>query len=197
MRTRAAGLPAAPQTITPKIDLSHVSKPGDVMKAILAKKQEEEAEARKSHVPARARSASRIECSSKAGAPRSGCRSTACCCSRAAGAAQDRAAAAPRAAIIPPAPPAIASRPPAGAVVAKAPVAAATARPVVAVVPPAAVVKPPATAVPPQNGHSAINLRAAAPKPPLRLRPFRRSLSLPRLLKSPAAAPVMRSCASA
>src|SRR3569833_1504032 len=39
------------QTITPKIDLSHVSKPGDVMKAILAKKQEQEAEARKSHVP--------------------------------------------------------------------------------------------------------------------------------------------------
>src|SRR5512142_1110455 len=33
----------ASQAITPKIDLSHVSKPGDVMKAILAKKQEEEA----------------------------------------------------------------------------------------------------------------------------------------------------------
>ena len=31
------------QAITPKIDLSHVSKPGDVMKAILAKKQEQEA----------------------------------------------------------------------------------------------------------------------------------------------------------
>src|SRR5689334_20523536 len=41
----------ASQAITPKIDLSHVSKPGDVMKAILAKKQEQEAEARKSHVP--------------------------------------------------------------------------------------------------------------------------------------------------
>ena len=39
----------ASQTITPKIDLSHVSKPGDVMKAILAKKQEQEAEARRSH----------------------------------------------------------------------------------------------------------------------------------------------------
>ncbi len=36
-----------PQGIAPKIDLSHVSKPGDVMKAILAKKQEDEAEARK------------------------------------------------------------------------------------------------------------------------------------------------------
>jgi len=33
----------ASQAITPKIDLSHVSKPGDVMKAILAKKQEQEA----------------------------------------------------------------------------------------------------------------------------------------------------------
>src|ERR1700739_79574 len=34
---------AAAQTVTPKIDLSHISKPGDVMKAILAKKQEAEA----------------------------------------------------------------------------------------------------------------------------------------------------------
>ena len=33
----------APQGITPKIDLSHISKPGDVLKAILAKKQEDEA----------------------------------------------------------------------------------------------------------------------------------------------------------
>src|SRR6266568_5513125 len=41
------------KSITPKIDLSHVSKPGDVMKAILAKKQEQEAEARKGSAPAR------------------------------------------------------------------------------------------------------------------------------------------------
>ena len=41
----------APQAITPKIDLSHISKPGDVLKAILAKKQEEEQEARQSHAP--------------------------------------------------------------------------------------------------------------------------------------------------
>jgi len=47
----AAGSSRAAQTIAPKIDLSHVSKPGDVMKAILAKKQEEEAEARRSHLP--------------------------------------------------------------------------------------------------------------------------------------------------
>src|ERR1700679_3889541 len=39
--------------IQPKIDLSHVSKPGDVMKAILAKKQEAEEDARQSHAPAR------------------------------------------------------------------------------------------------------------------------------------------------
>ncbi|MGA9464497.1 MAG: translation initiation factor IF-2 N-terminal domain-containing protein, partial [Terracidiphilus sp.] len=39
-----------PQAIAPKIDLSHVSKPGDVMKAILAKKQEEEAEAHRPHL---------------------------------------------------------------------------------------------------------------------------------------------------
>ncbi len=42
------------QGIAPKIDLSHVSKPGDVMKAILAKKQEEEAQARRSQLPPRA-----------------------------------------------------------------------------------------------------------------------------------------------
>src|SRR5262249_41381335 len=41
----------ASQAFTPKIDFSHVSKPGDVMKAILAKKKEDEAEARKSQVP--------------------------------------------------------------------------------------------------------------------------------------------------
>jgi translation initiation factor IF-2 len=43
----------APQAITPKIDLSHVSKPGDVLKAILANKQKEELEARQSHAPVR------------------------------------------------------------------------------------------------------------------------------------------------
>src|SRR5215472_5873688 len=43
----------APQGIQPKVDLSHVSKPGDVMKAILARKQEAEDAARRSHAPAR------------------------------------------------------------------------------------------------------------------------------------------------
>jgi translation initiation factor IF-2 len=39
------------QAVAPKIDLSHVSKPGDVMKAILAKKQEDEAVARRPSTP--------------------------------------------------------------------------------------------------------------------------------------------------
>jgi translation initiation factor IF-2 len=41
------------QGIQPKVDLSHISKPGDALKAILAKKQEDEAAARRSHVPFR------------------------------------------------------------------------------------------------------------------------------------------------
>src|ERR1700679_3031805 len=43
----------ATQGVQPKIDLSHVSKPGDVLKAILANKKKEEQDARASHVPAR------------------------------------------------------------------------------------------------------------------------------------------------
>src|ERR1700757_2106186 len=41
------------QAIQPKVDLSHISKPGDALKAILAKKQEDEAAARRSHAPVR------------------------------------------------------------------------------------------------------------------------------------------------
>src|SRR5947209_1744611 len=41
------------QTLQPKVDLSHISKPGDALKAILAKKQEDELAARRSHAPAR------------------------------------------------------------------------------------------------------------------------------------------------
>ena len=48
-----SGSSRAPQGLQPKIDLSHVSKPGDVLKAILANKQKEEQEARQSHAPAR------------------------------------------------------------------------------------------------------------------------------------------------
>src|ERR1035441_2013382 len=49
----SAPVSRAPQAIAPKIDLSHISKPGDVLKAVLAKKQEEEDEARKSRLPQR------------------------------------------------------------------------------------------------------------------------------------------------
>src|SRR3954451_19352359 len=41
----------AQQGIQPKVDLSHISKPGDALKAILAKKQEDELAARRSHLP--------------------------------------------------------------------------------------------------------------------------------------------------
>jgi hypothetical protein len=47
----AASQSRRPQGIVPMIDLSHVSKPGDVMKAILSKKREEEEEARERHKP--------------------------------------------------------------------------------------------------------------------------------------------------
>ncbi|HEY6489034.1 MAG TPA: translation initiation factor IF-2 [Terracidiphilus sp.] len=144
----AAGLSRGAQAIAPKIDLSHVSKPGDVMKAILAKKQEEEAEAHKPHLPARpaavappqppakpapsviaapAAPPARVEPRKIVPAPRP----------------------APPIVAAPPAPRAIASKPPVGPVVAKAPAGLPPARPVVAVVPPAVavVVKPPAPPV--------------------------------------------------
>jgi translation initiation factor IF-2 len=135
---------AAP-TITPKIDLSHISKPGDVLKAILAKKKEEEEEARypqgvaKPAAPAIAPAPS-APVTAKPAAP----------------AAAAPAPPAPRK-IVPqprsapqitqaPATPAIASRPPSGPVVAKAPAGAApSTRPVVVVAPPpgTVAVKPP------------------------------------------------------
>jgi translation initiation factor IF-2 len=135
----------APQAIAPKIDLSHISKPGDVLKAIQAKKQEEEDEARKSRLP--------LKRTTAAPAPE-----------------PTRPAPAAVVAVKPPAappkpeprkivpqprsappiiaqPPAIATRPPAKAVVAKAP--AAVQRPVVVVAPPTVVVKPPAKSAKP------------------------------------------------
>jgi len=159
------------QGIAPKIDLSHVSKPGDVMKAILAKKQEDEAGARRIQPPARpapvaAPAAPAKPASSVVAAPP-------------AAAAATRPE--PRK-IMPPvrqAPPivaaspaarAIASKPPVGPVVAKAPAGAAPARPAVAVVPPAVtvVVKPP---VPPpgpspaREGQTHVAEAAPAVKP--------------------------------
>ncbi|MBS1801754.1 MAG: translation initiation factor IF-2 [Acidobacteria bacterium] len=171
----------AAQAITPKIDLSHVSKPGDVMKAILAKKQEQEAEARKSLVPP-----------SKAAAPPVVAKATA----KPAAPPPTAAAAPPTAparpeprkivpqprpapAIVPPATPAIASKPPAGTVVAKAPAGAVAPRPAVTVVPPQNVVVKPPVAVPPapatqpkpaateQAPAAAKPVVVVAPKPPV------------------------------
>ncbi|MGD0902112.1 MAG: translation initiation factor IF-2 N-terminal domain-containing protein, partial [Terracidiphilus sp.] len=141
----------ASQVITPKIDLSHVSKPGDALKAVLAAKLKEEQEARQSRVPAApVRTPPPPPAPARPAAPPA-----------AAAAPQPvrpeprRVVPPPRSAppiVVPPAPPAIASRPPAGPVVAKAPAgAAAPARPVVVVAPPpaAVVVKPPVAPVAP------------------------------------------------
>src|SRR5579863_8076072 len=51
LESYAASQSREPQGIAPKIDLSRISKPGDLLKAILAKKREEEEEARQSHKP--------------------------------------------------------------------------------------------------------------------------------------------------
>ena len=134
----------ASQTITPKIDLSHISKPGDVMKAILAKKKEEEEEARHAHAPARPVPTPPVV---KAAAPVAPLPPPAPPKPVAAPARPEprkivpQPRSAPPIVAPPPAPPAIASRPPAGPVIAKAPATvAAPARPVVVVAPPPATV---------------------------------------------------------
>ncbi|MDE3201114.1 MAG: translation initiation factor IF-2 [Acidobacteriota bacterium] len=129
--------------VAPKIDLSHVSKPGDVMKAILARKQESEAASRKA--PAAPRPAATVV--------KQPARSTAApTAAPVAPAKQEprkivpQVRQAPNIIAKPPAAPAIASRPPSGPVVAKAPAGTGSVRPAVVVAPPAAtvVVKPPA-----------------------------------------------------
>jgi translation initiation factor IF-2 len=176
---------AAP-AIQPKIDLSHISKPGDVLKAILAKKKEDEEEARHPHKPA---------------APAAKAPAT-----PAPPAAKPAAAAAP-AAPAPPAPrkivpqprsapqitqappaPAIASRPPSGPVVAKAPAGAVGSRPVVVVAPPpgTVVVKPPVAAAKEEP-------RAAekpAAKAPVAAAPAAPALAVPVALAPQAEVPV-------
>ncbi len=135
---------AAP-TITPKIDLSHISKPGDVLKAILAKKKEEEEEARHPHVAAKpAAPAVTVKAPVNAAPPTA--KPTAAAPAAPAAPAPRKIVPQPRSAppiVRPPATPAIATRPPSGPVVAKAP---AGARPVVVVAPPpgTVVIKPPA-----------------------------------------------------
>jgi translation initiation factor IF-2 len=138
----------APQGITPKIDLSRVSKPGDVMKAILANKQKEEGEARQSHAPARVKAAPAepLQAAPPAVAPVAPP-------AQSARPEPRKVVPQPRQAppVVVPAPttPAIASRPPSGPVVAKAPAGAVSApRHAVVVTPPpvTVVVKPPVTA---------------------------------------------------
>jgi len=143
--TASAPASRAPQAIAPKIDLSHISKPGDVLKAILAKKQEEEAEARKSRLPVK-----RTAEPEKPPAPPTRPAPPVAVAAKppAAPAKPEPRKIVPQPRSAPPIvaqPPAIASRPPAKAVVAKAPAGAAP-RPAVVVTPPAVavVVKPPA-----------------------------------------------------
>ena len=134
----------APQAIAPKIDLSHISKPGDVLKAIQAKKQEEEAEARKSRLPLK-RTAATPAPEPARPAPAA----VVAVKPQATPAKPEPRKIVPQPRSAPPIvspPPAIATRPPAKAVVAKAPAAAQ--RPVVTVVvkPPAKSAKLPVTA---------------------------------------------------
>src|ERR1700678_1662870 len=146
---QGAGASSRPQQgIQPKIDLSHVSKPGDVLKAILAKKQEAETEARQSHAPARTQPPAVVPAKPVA---------TPAPVAPAAAAPvrpeprkivpQPRSA--PPIVVAPPAQPAIASRPPSGAVVAKPPAGAVAAtRPSVVAAPHVAVVVKPPVAQP-------------------------------------------------
>ena len=145
----SGGFSRASQTITPKIDLSHVSKPGDALKAVLAAKHKEEQDARQSHAPARPPSAATPAKPASAPPPVAAPTPSAPVVAR----PEPRkifpqARQAPPIVVAPASTPAIVSRPPAGTVVAKPPVGVvASTRPVVVVAPPAGtvVVKHPAT----------------------------------------------------
>src|SRR5258708_23072503 len=122
--SRGSAQSRAPQGLQPKVDLSHISKPGDALKAILAKKQEQEDAARRSQFPARSATPAAPQPVAAKPAPPT------------VAAAPPPAAARPEPRkimppvrqeprILPPsAQPAIASRPPANPVVAKAPAGA-------------------------------------------------------------------------
>jgi len=140
----------AQQGIAPKIDLSHISKPGDVLKAVLAKKQEEEAAARQSHAPAKPEVTPPAQTPARPAPPVIAVAPPAATAARP---EPRKIVPLPRSAppiiVHPPIPPAIATRPPVKPVVAKAPArAVAGQRPAVVVAPPVAVVvKPPAAPV--------------------------------------------------
>jgi translation initiation factor IF-2 len=153
----------AQQGIVPKIDLSHISKPGDVLKAILAKKEEEtrghqtQQKPVVATVPPAAGVAVRPPVVAVVAPPAQG--------SAQARPEPRKIVPQPRQAppiVAHPAAPAIASRPPATAVVARPPAAIASQapRPAVAVVPPAtpAAPKPPVAA-------AASPVQPAAPAP--------------------------------
>ncbi len=147
------------QTITPKIDLSHISKPGDALKAVLAKKKEEEEEARRSRLPVKPPAA----VVAKTPPPRPAAAAVPAPPARP---EPRKIVPAPRQAppIVapPPVTPAIASHPPATPVIAKAPVSAHSTRQTVAVAPQVVVVKPP-PAPPAQEEHPSAAEKPSAP----------------------------------
>ncbi|HET6207472.1 MAG TPA: translation initiation factor IF-2, partial [Terracidiphilus sp.] len=137
---------------------------GDALKAILAKKQEDEAAARRSHAPVRPPAAPQPQ------APAKPAPAVVAVAHPPAAPARPEprkivppVRQAPQIISAPPSSPAIASKPPATPVVAKAPAAAVPARPAVAVVPPqaVAVVKPPAAPAVPARAVET----PSAPKP--------------------------------
>src|SRR5580693_8102885 len=135
----------ASQGQQPKIDLSHVSKPGDVLKAILANKQKEEQDARASHAPMRPQPSPAVSVARPAPPPAPSAPVAAAAPPVAPARPEPRRIvpqprSAPPIVVQPPAAPAIASRPPAGAVVARPPAGAAAVRP------PVVVIAPPSTA---------------------------------------------------
>ncbi|MGA2249866.1 translation initiation factor IF-2 [Terracidiphilus sp.] len=148
----SAGFSRTQQGLQPKVDLSNISKPGDALKAILARKQEQEDAARRSHAP--------VKPAAAATAPATPARPAAVAAPEPrpeANPAPRKIVPAPRQApniIIPSSTPAIAGRPPAAAVVAKAPVSAVapSARPAVATAPPSTVVVRPPAVVTPKPG---------------------------------------------
>jgi translation initiation factor IF-2 len=107
------------QEITPKIDLSHISKPGDVMKAILARKKEEEEEVRHAHAPAKPPAAPPPAKPSAPAAPAAAAPPAAAPARPEPRKIVPQPRSAPPIVSAPPSTPAIASRPPSGPVVAK------------------------------------------------------------------------------
>jgi len=185
----------AAQTIVPKIDLSHISKPGDVLKAIEAKKKEAEEEARRSHLPAKPPAQPVVAKPPVHTAP----------AATPAAAAPARpeprkifppTRSAPPIVVAPPAAPAIASRTPSGPVVAKAPAGAVPAARTVVVVapPPASVVVKPPVAPPIREEKPAVKAPVAAdpvaepPSPPAAI--VEPPVSAPPAVEAKAPAPV-------